>query len=185
MLPWGVGPPHLRSAHRSPRPLCPWSLPRAALLQTNAPILPIMLATKHLPEMEEEEQALLAQLAQEHQGEAGADAAGASAAGGAAQLPAALSIAEQFAWVQDQERELNHLIDQLTREEGSLLGAKGERRKEKAAAVAKTAVAAAGSGAPSAKPAQQQQAQGRPGQQAAEAPDPLLAAVTYGALLSG
>jgi hypothetical protein len=154
------------------------------LLQTNAPILPIMLATKLLPEMEAEEEALLAllaQLAQEQQQlGAGIDAAGMGAAG---QPPPALSIGDQFAWVQDQERELNHLIDQLTREEDSLLGAKGERRKEMAAAVAKAAAAAA-PGAPSAKPAQQQQAQGRPGPQAVEAPDPLLAAVTYGAGLS-
>ena len=158
--------------------------PPSLLLQTNAPILPIMLATKLLPEMEGEEEALLAQLAQEQQQRgAGADAAGASAAGAAGQPKPALSIGDQFAWVQDQERELNHLIDQLAREEDSLLGAKGERRKEMAAAVAKAA-AAAPPGALSAKPAQQQQAQGRPGQQAVEAQDPLLAAVTYGAGLS-
>ncbi|PRW59040.1 mediator of RNA polymerase II transcription subunit 8-like [Chlorella sorokiniana] len=141
--------------------------------QTNAPILPIMLATKLLPEMEAEEASLLAQLAAAQQ--PGGSAA--SAAGTGAGQPPALSVAEQFAWVQDQERQLNHLVDQLVREEGGPLGAKGERRRQLAAAVAQAA-AAGGPATAAAQPPGPQQ--GGPQRQAAQPPDPLLAAVTSG-----
>ncbi|KAL4448050.1 hypothetical protein ABPG75_005269 [Micractinium tetrahymenae] len=139
--------------------------------QSNAPILPIMLATKLLPEMEAEERALLSALAAEQQQ---VPAGGGS---GGADVPQ-LSLAEQFAWIQDQERELNHLIDALVREEEGLLGAKGARRRELAAAVAKAAAAPppAAPGRPAAAPAG-----ARPGQQQQPAPDPLLAAVAFGA----
>ncbi len=133
--------------------------------QTNAPILPIMLATKLLPEMEAEEASLLAQLtaAQQPGGGAGADPG----------QPRALPVAEQFAWVQDQERQLNHLVDQLLREQGGPLGAKSERRRQLAAAVTQAAAAGAAASPPSQPPKQ-----GLP--QAAQPPDPLLAAVTSG-----
>ena len=56
----------------------PWGGLPACLSQSNAPILPIMLATKLLPEMEAEEQALLQQLVEEQRPyAAGAGAAGA------------------------------------------------------------------------------------------------------------
>ena len=85
----------------------------------------------------------------------------------------ALPVAEQFAWVQDQERQLNHLVDQLLREEGGPLGAKSERRRQLAAAVTQAAAAGAAASPPSQPPQQ-----GLP--QAAQPPDPLLAAVTSG-----
>lgn len=132
-----------------------------------------MLATKLLPEMEAEEASLLAQLAAAQQP--------GSSAGGAAGLgpgqPPALSVAEQFAWVQDQERQLNYLVDQLVREEGGPLGAKSERRRQLAAAVVQAA-AAGGAPVAASQPAGPQQ--GAPQQQAAQPPDPLLAAVTSG-----
>lgn len=150
--------------------LHPTSLP--AWLQTNAPILPIMLATKLLPEMEAEEAALLAQLAAAQQ-----PGGGGSGAGAGPGQPPALSVAEQFAWVQDQERQLNYLVDQLAREEGGPLGAKSERRRQLAAAVAQAAAAGSTAGAaPQPAGAQRGAAQ----QQAAQPPDPLLAAVTSG-----
>lgn len=143
------------------------------LLQSNAPILPIMLATKLLPEMEAEERALLEGLAAEQQQRGG----GGSGDGGA-DAPQ-LSLAEQFAWVQDEERELNHLIDALVREEEGLLGAKGPRRRELAAAAAQAAAAA-----PPAPRAAQGLPTGRGGGQQPATPDPLLAAVAHGAGLA-
>ncbi len=141
--------------------------------QSNAPILPIMLATKLLPEMEGEERELLAALAAEQQQPTGG--------GGGSADALQLSLAEQFAWVQDQERELNHLIDALVREEEGLLGAKGPRRRELAAAAAQAAAAA-----PPAPPglAGQGPLAVRPGGQQQAAPDPLLAAVAFGAGLA-
>ena len=155
----------------------PWGGLPACLSQSNAPILPIMLATKLLPEMEAEEQALLQQLVEEQR----PYAAGAGAAG----APPPLSLAEQFAWLQDQERQLNHLIDQLSREEDSLLGAKGERRKELQLAAAKAAAPAAPAQMPPAVRQQPPAPHQLPRQQqGAEAPDVLLAAITYGAGLA-
>lgn len=128
-----------------------------------------MLATKLLPEMEEQERALLAGLG------CADPTAGGAASGGDGPL-AGLPLAEQFAWVADQERELNHLIDALTREQASLLGANSERRRELQAAVAKaTPLPAAAPAAPPPQPCQR-------GQQPPV--DPLLAAVTYGAGLT-
>lgn len=138
------------------------------LLQSNAPILPIMLATKLLPEMEAEERVLLAALEAEQQLPAAGD--------GSADAPQ-LSLAEQFAWVQDQERELNHLIDALVREEDGILGAKGPRRRELAAAAAQAAAAAPGN-----PPGQA--GQGSQASRPRAAPDPLLAAVAFGAGLA-
>lgn len=162
-------------SHAAPvAPTAPHLAPPAPLVpQSNAPILPIMLATKLLPEMEGEERELLAALAAEQQQPAGGG-------GGSADAPQ-LSLAEQFAWVQDQERELNHLIDALVREEEGLLGAKGPRRRELAAAAAQAAAAA-----PPAPPglAGQGPLAVRPGGQQQAAPDPLLAAVAFGAGLA-
>jgi hypothetical protein len=138
----------------------------APFLQSNAHVLPIMLATKLLPEMEAEEQRLLQQLEREQQ------LSGAAHSG----PPAALSIAEQFAWVQDQEQELNHLVDQLARGDASPLGEK--RRKEVQAAAARAAAAVApATPAPGA-------AMQRGRAQQASPPDPLLAAVAFGAGLA-
>lgn len=127
-----------------------------------------MLATKLLPEMEAEERVLLAALEAEQQLPAAGD--------GSADAPQ-LSLAEQFAWVQDQERELNHLIDALVREEDGILGAKGPRRRELAAAAAQAAAAAPGN-----PPGQA--GQGSQASRPRAAPDPLLAAVAFGAGLA-
>ncbi|KAL4859748.1 Mediator of RNA polymerase II transcription subunit 8 [Chlorella vulgaris] len=140
--------------------------------QTNAPILPIMLATKLLPEMEEQERDLLAQQEGEQQALAPVGAHRAAA-------PSHLSLAEQFAWVQDQEQELNHLIDRLAREEGSPLGEK--RRKEVAAAAAKAAAAPPAGARPPLLPAVRQVLPGAQQQRRSGPADPLLAAVTFGA----
>lgn len=145
-----------------------------------------MLATKLLPEMEAEERALLAALhpqkQQQGHGSGGASdgASGASGTGGAGAPLESLPPAEQFAWVADQERELNHLIDALAGDEGGVLGSKGERRRELQAAVGKAVAAAAAAAVPpaAAPPA----AVGSPGQpRKLPPPDPLLAAVTFGA----
>ncbi|EFN57634.1 hypothetical protein CHLNCDRAFT_142742 [Chlorella variabilis] len=140
--------------------------------QTNAPILPIMLATKLLPEMEGEEAELLQELEAERRRRGGE---------GQAAAAAQLSMAEQFAWVQDQEQQLNHLIDQLAREEGSPLGER--RRKEVQAAAAKAAAATAAPATRPPAPAARQPQQGGP-PRGPGAPDPLLAAVTFGTGLS-
>lgn len=141
-----------------------------------------MLATRLLPEMEAEERALLAGLGPSPSSNSGGG-------GGEPTTPLeALPLAEQFAWVADQERELSHLVDALVGEEGGLLGPKSERRRELAAAVAKAsavAAAAAATAAP-AQPAAPQAAgpQGPGGRPKPPPPDPLLAAVAYGAGLA-
>ena len=151
-----------------------------------------MLATRLLPEMEAEERALLAALGPQPPGGDGGDGAS-GGAGGAAPAPTpleALPLAEQFAWVADQERELSHLVDVLAGEEGGLLGPKSERRRELATAVAKASAAAAAAAAAVAAPAQPAAAAaaagppGPGGRPKAPPPDPLLAAVACGAGLT-
>ncbi|GAB4823927.1 hypothetical protein N2152v2_010973 [Parachlorella kessleri] len=148
-----------------------WVVHPRSVNQSNAALLPIMLATKLLPEMEEEEAALLE--GQRHQlGD--------------------MDIAGQLLAVGEQTELFNRALDALTQhtpQSQGLLDPKGPRRKELAAALARAAPTAgpSASGQGAAGAGRPPQGMG-PGQQGAaggasklEGPELLLAAVSYGA----
>lgn len=157
-------------------------------VQANAGVLPIMLATRLLPEMEAEQEALLAQLAAD--GGAGAsmevDAGAAAAAAGATVGPLP-TVRVELAAVQQEVEAWNARVAALE----AVLPPRGSAARREAAgaaaaAAAPAAPAAAGTGAAGAAA----RLPGAPGLTAAAAPeelsgpDLLLAAASYGAGLA-
>ena len=149
-------------------------------VQANAAVLPIMLATKLLPEVEAEQEQLLQQAAAQDDHQPSGAAAGASLATGAGPLPVKLDLQLVRQRCEAWNAAIRELEDALPKAGQQRAAPPGSGRT---GAAGKPAAPAAGGGAAGAGPGRP--AAGPP-RAAAEmqGPELLLAAASYGAGLS-